>query len=250
MFIWRINVLIISRAGLEVGLKSLLQQCGQYIKTISISECSLLLTERCLWLISIYCPHLISLWYHSEEFPATSESLWSLANGCVKLKQLHLPPTEDEELVYRFNNDCLRHINQGFPLLSHLTLGGNGITLQGLVQLGRSVVIHPLSDHTPLVSTIANLQHLHVIKGPQMGVAGSDKFSSLFPSLVSLTLTHTRISPQAVVKLLGTYIVTWQSHDLACFHRNTWRTKGVTNIYIIHRLLSSTQFINRHIMST
>lgn len=240
MFIWRINVLIISRAGLEVGLKSLLQQCGQYIKTISISECSLLLTERCLWLISIYCPHLISLWYHSEEFPATSESLWSLANGCVKLQQLHLPPTEDEELVYRFNNDCLHHINQGFPLLSHLTLGGNGITLQGLVQLGRSVIIHPLSDHTPLVSTIPNLQHLHVIKGPQMGVAGSDKFSSLFPSLMSLTLTHTRISPQAVVKLLGTCIVTWQSHDLDCFHRNTWRTKGVTNIYIIHRLLSST----------
>ena len=125
-----------NRAALETGLEHLLYKCGHCLVTLTISECSLTITERSLWIISKTCPQLQSLFYHSIEFPPTSPSIWSLTNGCTKLQSLHLPPTTDNELGQLFNDSCLEHISQGFPLLCHLTVGGQRLTTNGLIKLG------------------------------------------------------------------------------------------------------------------
>ena len=91
-----------------------------------------MLTERCLWLVSRSCSSLSSLVYSSNEFPATPESLWSLANGCTGLRELDLRPSEDSEIRKRFTNKCLTVISAGFPLLTHLTIGGERLTIEGI----------------------------------------------------------------------------------------------------------------------
>jgi F-box protein 41 len=124
------------KAGLERGLLMLLQTCGKNLKSLVISECNLLITERAFWIISKTCPHLSSLYYYSSEFPPTPESLWSLANGCTRLQSLSLPPTHDNELAHIFNDKCLYHITHGFPIVNKLMLGGMGMSLEGLTYLG------------------------------------------------------------------------------------------------------------------
>ena len=47
---------------------------------------------RSLWVISCHCPNLTDLEYVSDFFPATAESLWSLAQGCPYIKALRVPP--------------------------------------------------------------------------------------------------------------------------------------------------------------
>ena len=77
---------LIIRASLEPALNTFLSRCGSSLISLHISECSLVLTERCLWLASIHCPNLAYCHYSSEEFPATPESVWALACGCICLK--------------------------------------------------------------------------------------------------------------------------------------------------------------------
>lgn len=124
------------RAGLEVGLDILLRKCGQGLISLTISECSLLITERSLWIISNRCPHLESLCYYSTEYPLIPESIWCLTNGCTKLQSLHIIPTTERELSQKFNDQCLHHISSGFPILTHITIGGVGVSLKGIFQLG------------------------------------------------------------------------------------------------------------------
>lgn len=126
------------RGGLEVGLKVLLDTCGFHLQSLSINQCPLMLTETSLWIISTNCPHLLSLSYHSQEFPPTPESVWSLSNGCHGIQSLHLYPSQDLELDSAcFTDKCLYHISKGFPLLTHLTVGGVGITTNALLRLGK-----------------------------------------------------------------------------------------------------------------
>ena len=113
-------------------MDALLSQCGPSLTSLTISECSLLLTERCLWLASKCCSSLTSLVYSSNEFPATPESLWSLANGCTGLRELDLRPSEDSEIRRRFTDKCLNVVSVGFPLLTHLTIGGERLTIEGI----------------------------------------------------------------------------------------------------------------------
>ncbi len=89
------------------------------------------------WFISKYCNNLISLLYYSNEFPVTTNGLWSLANGCTNLKELHLYPSNDTELNQQFNDKCLQIIASGFPLLTALTVGGNNITIIGISTIGQ-----------------------------------------------------------------------------------------------------------------
>ena len=124
------------RASLEPGLDSVLSECGSTLRYLSLSECSLLFTERCLWLASKHCTNLLSLIYNSSDFPATPESLWSLANGCTGLRELYLMPSNDPEINGRFNDKCLSTIAVGFPTLVSLTVGGKSISIQGLAKIG------------------------------------------------------------------------------------------------------------------
>lgn len=190
------------KAGLEPGLNEVLSQCGRNLKYLTISECSLLITERCLWLIGIYCSNLQKLLYHSNEFPPTPESIWSLANGCTQLKELHLIPSDDPEIMTRFNDKCLVNIARGFPLLTSLTIGGTSITMQGLVNIATSV---------------KNLHYLSVIKGPPLTITTVDLLvPPAFSSLTTLSLTHTRMSPQAVVKFIDTHHNLFKLQMIVC----------------------------------
>lgn len=119
----------------------LLASAGPSLLSLSLSQCPLLITERCLWLASFTSPSLLSLLYQSEEFPPTPESVWSLSNGCPRLQSLHLYPTMDNELDKQFNDRTLHHVGKGFPLLSELTIGGQGLTITGITQLSKFIQI-------------------------------------------------------------------------------------------------------------
>ena len=123
------------RAQLEPGLYDVFKKSNRSLKSLTIKECSLLVTERILWMLSVHCPRLNSLWYQSNEFPVTSESLWSLANGCGNLRELYLPPQDDNDTQQYFNDRCIGIISKGFPRLVCLSIGGS-ITVQGLALLG------------------------------------------------------------------------------------------------------------------
>ena len=84
----------------------------------------------------MHCPNLHSLTYCSDEFPPSSESLWSLANGCRHLKHLTLPPVPDSPNAAWFNDTCLLVIAQAWSDLVSLTIGGNSITSAGLKEIG------------------------------------------------------------------------------------------------------------------
>ncbi|XP_011404088.1 PREDICTED: F-box only protein 41-like [Amphimedon queenslandica] len=178
------------KAGLEAGLKALLSKAGPSLLSLSISQCPLRITERSLWITSFTSPSLVFLLYQSEEFPPTPESIWSLSNGCPRIQSLHLYPTEDEELDKQYNDRVLYHIGKGFPLLTELTIGGQGLTISGITQL---------------MSRLPRLHTLHLVKGPQISYETANHFSSILPSLLLLQLTHTPISPQAVIKIIDTH---------------------------------------------
>lgn len=132
-------MLFVFRAQLEPGLYDVLKKCNKSLKSMTIGECSLLVTERVLWMLSTHCPRLLSLRYQSNEFPVTSESLWSLANGCGNLQELYLPPTDDENTRHYCNDRCIAVISKGLPRLACLSIGGS-ITVQGLAPLGNTIL--------------------------------------------------------------------------------------------------------------
>lgn len=123
------------RGALECGLSVLLHACASSLLSLSITNCSLLLTERSLWLASSLCPQLLHLHYTSEEFPPTPASIWCLASGCPHLLTLSLPPSLHSEMVERFTDACLQQISLGFPHLQCVRLGGSAISVNGLREI-------------------------------------------------------------------------------------------------------------------
>lgn len=225
------------KAGLEAGLKALLSKAGSSLLSLSISQCPLRITERSLWITSFTCPSLSFLLYQSEEFPPTPESIWSLSNGCPRIQSLHLYPTEDDELDKQYNDRVLYHVGRGFPLLVELTIGGQGLTIAGITQL--STYMYPfLFIYNLYVSVVTRLSHLHtlhLVKGPQISYEAANHFSSLLPSLLLLQLTHTPISPQAVIKIIGKFILKFPLY-LATFVCEILTTENVYNV--IEKIIS------------
>ena len=200
------------RASLEPGLNQLLVQCSTHITSLAISECSLLLTERSFWLISKYCTNLASLVYNSNEFPVTSNSLWSLANGCTGLKELHLYPSSDAEINQRFDDKCLQIIAIGFPMLQGLTIGGSNITVLGISNIGNITsnidnitLLHFSSPFLIIGTALKYLTRLRIINGPSFTVTKVDNYinNNCFSNLEYLILDHTRITPQAILNMIG-----------------------------------------------
>lgn len=203
------------RASLEPGLNVVLSQCGSTLTQLIISECSLLITERCLWIVSKYCTNLKEFVYNSNEFPATVESLWSLANSCTGLRELHLYPPNDSVNQQQFNDRCLHIISNGFPVLSSITIGGSGLTITGIGKLGQHCMHDNYHDeklllHTYVGRSLKHLRKVSIIQGPSFSVVNVTNHitSECFSGINSLYLIHTRISPQALVKFIGIFIVT------------------------------------------
>lgn len=108
---------------------------SSFVFILSLHPLSLL-SPSILWLASIHCPNLQSLAYCSDEFPPSSNSLWSLANGCRRLRHLNLPPVLGSPHADCFNDGCLMIIAHAWPSLLSLTIGGSAISAQGLVDIG------------------------------------------------------------------------------------------------------------------
>ena len=92
---------------------------------------------RVFWLLGVHCPNLQALSYCSDEFPPTSEALWSLAQGCRDIKYLKLPPVLGSPNASLFNDSCLYQIAQAWPGLLSLTVGGSEISAAGLGKVGK-----------------------------------------------------------------------------------------------------------------
>lgn len=56
---------------------------------------------------------------------------------------------------------------------------------------------------TPILACLTRLQYIDIINGPRINLNAANQMSTLFPSLTHLCLTHTNITPQAVVRLIG-----------------------------------------------
>lgn len=142
-------------------------------------------TERVLWLASVHCPNLRSLTYCSEEFPPSSESLWSLANGCRHLQHLTLPPVPESPNAVWFNDNCLLVIAHAWPHLLSLTIGGSAITSHGLKEIAQK-------NH--------KLQFLEVIYGPSLHTEAVEEMcqGNGFNSLATLILNFTPASHLAL----------------------------------------------------
>lgn len=91
---------------------------------------------RIFWLLSIHCPNLQGLGYCSDEFPPSSEALWSLGQGCRILKYLQLPPVLGSPNASVFNDNCLVQLGHAWPELLSLTVGGSEVSACGLVKVG------------------------------------------------------------------------------------------------------------------
>lgn len=148
-----------------------------------------MLTDRVFWLASVHCPSLQRLTYCSDEFPPSSPSLWSLANGCRGILSLTFPPILSSSEASGFDDGCLSVIAHSWPHLTSLSVGGTRITLNGIAEIAQCCV---------------RLQHLELLHGPSLNSSAVTDLcrGESLSSLRSLTLTFTPTSPKAIHCLL------------------------------------------------
>ncbi|XP_064404496.1 F-box only protein 41-like [Halichondria panicea] len=124
-----------TRGSLEEAIEAILINSSKGIVSTSFTECNLMITDRILWLMSVYCPNLKYLSYSSDEFPPSAEALWSLTNGCKHLQHLHLLPVLGSPNQACFNDNALRVIAVGWSNLVSLTVGGKSFSAEGLAEI-------------------------------------------------------------------------------------------------------------------
>lgn len=175
---------------LEPPLALLLSTSGPLLQHICLVDCDLLLTDRCLWLLSRHCPNLLNITYSSEAFPPTKEALWSLSNGCPLIRQLSLPPVNSSSDLRQLDDGCLEQIAYGWPSLLQLSVGGRSITYTALASLFyrcSGLQSLELTECAPIDTEVVSL------------LCDNGQLSSLH----TLTLMFTRVTPQAVVDFIG-----------------------------------------------
>ena len=165
----------------------------------------------------MHCPHLKAFSYCSDEFPPSSEALWSLANGCPQLQLLHLPPALGSPNASWFNDSSLLTIAHNWSNLLSLTIGGKHITSTGLAEICKHHCPSPCAQiddkhlyvclFTFFLSALycRELQYLEVIHGPDFDkdtIEHLCKDGSL-TSLNSLILNFTPSSRIALENLIG-----------------------------------------------
>ena len=169
----------------------------------------MLYIPRVLWLASMHCPNLQCLTYCSDEFPPTSNSLWSLANGCRHLRYLNIPPVLGSPNAYCFNDACLLVIGHSWPGLVSLSIGGNSISTKGLVDIGKFTIewkkYFSLIDFYFKARYCRSLEYLEIIHGP---ILHRDAMEELcqdggLSSLIKLRLNFTPTSHVALRLLSG-----------------------------------------------
>ncbi|XP_065199144.1 uncharacterized protein LOC135830864 [Sycon ciliatum] len=177
------------KGSLEPGLLRLLSAGGRLVRKVYIADCGVMLTQSALWTVSSCCPYLEEFHYVSEEYPASPSSLWSLAQGCPKIRTLRVPPVQLTEKAKDFTDDCVKQIVQGWPNLTHLAIGGPSLTLDGFVALASGC---PRLEVLELDRCAAINEHVAMVL-----------CKNGFRGLRRLELFLTRISTQAVVTFVG-----------------------------------------------
>ena len=116
----------------EPALGIILRASSSTLKSITLHECNIMITQRIFWLISVSCEYLNEFQYSSDEFPPTVASLWSLSIGCSNLTSLHLPPVFTSTAITQFDDQCLATIADGWPYIRTLSIGSPSVTSAGL----------------------------------------------------------------------------------------------------------------------
>lgn len=222
-----------TRGSLEPGLKAMMETSKQALTSLTVTECNLMATERILWLASVHSPNLRSLAYCSEEFPPSSESLWSLANGCRHLQHLTLPPVPESPNANWFNDSCLFVIAQAWPGLLSLTIGGNAITPSGLKEIAQRS---------------QKLQFLEVIYGPSLHKEGVKELlcdGNGFHALNTLILNFTPASHLALQLLIERChsLCTLELHITMSSYFSKIESDTVTNY---SKILANIKKLKRH----
>ncbi|XP_056305611.1 F-box only protein 41 [Danio aesculapii] len=161
-----------TRGWLEAGLEAVLKAAGRSLVVLSISHCSNILTDRCLWLVSCHCRSLQSLTYRSASDPVGQEVIWALGAGCRDITALRIAPIQPCLQPSRFSNRCLQLIGRCWPNLCRVGVGGAGCGVQGLASLVRNCVnlcvlelhhMNELNQEAALEICRDGLQQLHTL---------------------------------------------------------------------------------------
>ena len=181
-----LNSYVVRQKGcFEPALGIILSASSSTLKSITLDQCNIMITQRVFWLISVNCEHLSELRYSSDEFPPTVASLWCLSIGCPNITSLHFPPIFTSSVVSQFDDQCLAAIANGWPCIRTLSIGSPSVTAAGLCFVIK---------HCQL------LEHLCIMYSQEISeeVAQTLCISGL-PKLHSLAVMFTRVSPAAVV---------------------------------------------------
>ena len=185
-----LNSYIVRQKGcFEPALGIILGGSSSTLKSITLDQCNIMITQRIFWLISVNCEHLNELRYSSDEFPPTVASLWCLIIGCPNITSLHFLPIFTSSVVSQFDDQCLAAIANGWPHVRTLSIGSPSVTPAGL---------HFIVKHCQL------LEHLCIIYSQQISEEVSQVLCrSGLQKLRRLVVMFTRISPAAVVHFIS-----------------------------------------------
>ncbi|XP_046573895.1 uncharacterized protein LOC124281933 [Haliotis rubra] len=176
-----------TRACLETGLEELLKSCQDSLISLNIVACGNHITDKCFWLASCYGRLLEKLHYISSTDPVSPEVLWAIGGGCPGITTLVVPPQFPCLKPKSFSNKCLMLIAKFYPDLQELGIGGQEISIGGLL---------------PLVQGCQRLQYLEL---DHMMELTSDDVTGLcragLRNLSVLELIATPIDPEAVKQI-------------------------------------------------
>eukprot|EP00118_Oscarella_pearsei_P010043 m.59783 g.59783 ORF g.59783 m.59783 type:complete len:311 (+) comp34899_c0_seq4:1018-1950(+) len=173
----------------ELGLDKFLCSSSLHVKSVSIYNCSLAFTEKCLWIVSRYCTNLESFEFVGNARPIAPESLWSLGVGCPHVKFLRVPPVPFSEAERYFTDGCLNAIGHAWPRIQSIGIGGALLTLSGITNLIKAC---PRLQHLE-IEHVGGLNESAIAKMCKVGLKG----------LENLKLSFTKIEPSALRYLLG-----------------------------------------------
>jgi hypothetical protein len=188
------------RGCMESSLALFCQASGHCLRKVYITECHVMVTERVLWLLGIYCPNLQEVAYSSMEFPACAEAIWSLSCGAPDIRALYFPPVTDSEFTALFNDHCLYRIATGFPRLRCAAIGGPSITPKGVAQF---------------IFDCPNLRDLRLVECFEINQSTVKTMLSVGSSkLVAVSFIHTQVTPRAISLLTGQCVLVPSIHGV------------------------------------
>ncbi|XP_067657513.1 uncharacterized protein [Haliotis asinina] len=176
-----------TRACLEPGLEEVLKRCQDSLISLKIIACGNHITDKCLWMASCYGRLLEKLHYVSSTDPVSPEVLWAIGGGCPGITTLVVPPLFPCLKPKSFGNKCLMLIARFYPDLQELGIGGQEISIAGLL---------------PLVQGCQRLQYLeldHMMELTTDDVTGLCRAG--LRNLSVLELISTPIDPEAIKQI-------------------------------------------------